>query len=40
MCATYNLAYPIVEHCRSNNKGFCFFLLNDNIDNVRQYYKS
>ena len=44
MCATDNLALPIVKHCRtlsfknyvlicrSNNKGFYFFM-NDNSDN-------
>ena len=43
MSATYNLAYPIVkhcQHCRSNNKGHDNFIFNDNIDNVRQHYKS
>ena len=33
MSATYNLAYPIVEHCRSKNKGLDTFVFNDNIDN-------
>ena len=35
MCATDNLAPPIVKHCRSNNKGHDNFIFNDNIDNVR-----
>ena len=45
MCATDNLASPIVkhcQHCRSNNNGLNTFLFNDNTDNVRQflYYSS
>ena len=36
MCATYNLASPIVNHCRTlsfKNKRLDTFLFNDNIDN-------
>ena len=44
MSATYNLAYPIVEHCQhcrsKKNKELDTFLFNDNSDNVRQFYKS
>ena len=51
VCATDDVAPPIVDHCqtlsfkknyalicRSNNKGLCTFVLNDNIDNVRQSF--
>ena len=37
MCATDNLALPIVkhcQHCRLNNKRHDTFLFNDNIDNA------
>ena len=33
MGALDNIAYPIVEHCRFNNKGLDIFVFNDNNDN-------
>ena len=38
MGALDNVACPIVEHCRFNNKELDNFVFNDNIDNDRQYY--
>ena len=34
MSITDNLASPIVDHCRSKNKGLDNFVFNDNTDNA------